>query len=145
VTLGTAPTPDLSAQVIWFKPAGVRTTYYTNGFLIYTNALGSRYVAPGRGTSVLNLTNGITVISGGDLAQTVTNLCGFGRNNTMTNAGSAKPILTFTPSTGLFKAGTALTNAPKAMGVVLQNQNQGRGYFLGTNQSGQVLIEQENQ
>ena len=57
-----------------------------------------------------------------------------------------KTSLTFTLPTGLFKG--SVTNAnPKTIsfnGVVLQKQNLGCGYFLGTNQSGRVQLRPSN-
>jgi hypothetical protein len=52
--------------------------------------------------------------------------------------------VTFTPATGLFTGSLPNPDAPSRTipfnGVVLQNQTNGWGYFLGTNQSGQVYL-----
>ena len=52
--------------------------------------------------------------------------------------------MTLSPSTGQFKGSfvdTAAVRTVSFTGVVLQKSTNGAGYFLGTNQSGRVLLE----
>jgi hypothetical protein len=53
--------------------------------------------------------------------------------------GSGNVSLTFSNSTGVFRGqfGPGQTMS----GVILQNQNNARGFFLGTNESGAVLLQ----
>jgi hypothetical protein len=55
-----------------------------------------------------------------------------------------KLTLSFTQSSGLFKGNLRTADHPKSIsfsGVVLQNQTNGSGYFLGTNQSGRIVLQ----
>jgi len=137
----------LGGDLFWFKPALPKTKYYPAAFSWETPAYGARYSAPGKGTNVLGLTNPLLTLAldGGNLGQKVTGTFTLNAKSQAKDATGKKGSLTFTPATGLFKGGVTNTVAPhKAItfnGVVLQNQTNGYGYFLGTNQSGEVFLE----
>jgi hypothetical protein len=77
----------------------------------------------------------------GDLPQSITYQVGLGPQILAVEPGAAK--LTCTTSSGLFKGSVMNPATGKLIsvnGIVLQNQNLAAGYFLGTNQSGSVVI-----
>ena len=145
ITFSNAPSEDLSGDVSWIKPVLATAKYYPGGFTFETVASGSVYTKPAIGQKVLELTNGELVLTGGNLAQNITNLVTLLANNKITNSSINKLTLTFTPATGLFKGTVvnpaALTSKPIAFnGVVLQKLSAAAGYSLGTNQAARVLL-----
>lgn len=140
-----APLDDLSGLVDWFKLTQPDMVYYPAGFTNQTTLLGSRYVAPSNSTTrVLALTNGAAILTGGNLSQAWTNDFILGSNNRVTNTSPNKFSTTLSLGTGLFKGSFLDTNVARTAsfsGALLQKSTNGFGYFLGTNQSGRVLIE----
>jgi hypothetical protein len=62
----------------------------------------------------------------------------------VTNSGPNKLAVTLSPGTGLFKGSfldTGVVRTATFSGALLQKSTNGAGLFLGTNQSGSVLIE----
>ncbi len=83
-------------------------------------------------------------LSGGDLAAAISDLIQITSNNRVTNLGSNKLSLALSPRTGTFGGSTGDPSTGKSLafsGVVLQKQNIGRGFFLGLDKSGEVMIE----
>jgi hypothetical protein len=81
------------------------------------------------------------VLAGGDLSQALTNPVVLNANNRVTS--SNKTSLAITLSTGLFRGNAPSLAVGKTIpfrGVLLQKQNRGAGFFLGTNQSGKVYF-----
>ena len=107
--------------------------------------VGSRYAAPVGTNKVLDLTGATLSFNGGNLAEDTTISVGMGPGSKVTNAPPPKLSLTFTLASGLFKGSYTPTNAgSKAVsfaGAVLQKGTNAAGYYLGTNQSGSVLLE----
>ena len=141
IAFTSTATNDLSGDLTWTKPGMASAKYYPGGFRVETAAWGSLYSPPATGQQVLNFSEGEVVLSGGNLTQGITNYIGLSPVNKVTSTN--KTSLTFTLPTGLFKG--SVTNAnPKTIpfnGVVLQKQNLGCGYFLGTNLSGRVWLQ----
>jgi hypothetical protein len=137
-------TGDAPAGILtWIKKGGAGGLY-PNGFTNEMELLGSRYTAPSPGIRILNMTNGSITLADGNLSQPITNLFLL-TNNTIramaiTNGWTMKLSLTKGTFTGGFNHPAMGTNAPFA-GALLQEQNFGGGYFLGTNQSGSLLLE----
>jgi hypothetical protein len=95
-----------------------------------------------KGTPILNFSAGQVWLEFGNLPESFTNRIVFGTNK-VTNLSSNKLILTLTTSSGLLKGSVVNPATGKAIlisGAVLQKQNIGSGYFLGTNQSGRVYF-----
>ena len=143
INYATTATSDLSGDLSWIKPPMPTAKYYPGGFTLEANATGSQYNPPAKGTAVLNISNGQIVLTGGGLGEGIVNYVTLGANNRVTS--TSKASLTFTLSSGAFR-GTVPNPAggrSKAIsfgGVVLQNQTLGKGYFLGSGQSGEVLF-----
>jgi hypothetical protein len=136
-------TNDIIGTLRWMKPSQPASKLYKAGFNVNSDATGSHYVAPVGTAKMLDITDGLVVLGGGNLPDS-SNPVTFGASSKLVNNGTNTLKLTFAPATGLFsgtfkEAGTARTYAIK--GAVLQRQNYGSGYAPGTNQSGRVVFE----
>jgi hypothetical protein len=135
---------DVSGSLNWIRPPVKTSKLYPDGFAMASAAIGSLYVAPvGVTERILEITNGMDTLSGGDLFEASTNALTLGTSSKVKNDGPNKLTVTFALPSGLFKgtlvqAGT--THIINFAGAVLQQANYGSGYFLGTNQSGRVLF-----
>ena len=122
-------------------------TSYPNGFKLHSTLSGSLYHPPdGANSRVVDLVNGLVLLSGGGLAEPSTNSVIFGADNKVTSAGPNKLTFKLTASSGLFKATltqTGTTERVNFAGAVLQKSREGSGYFLRLNQSGRVAFEAE--
>jgi uncharacterized repeat protein (TIGR02543 family) len=138
-----APLDDVSGSVMWFKPGLPDARYYPAGFTNLTTLTGSRYVAPTT-SRVLALTNGVMILTGGNLSQAWTNDFVLGANNRVTNTSPNKFTMTMSLATGLFQGSFLDTGVGRTVsfsGALLQKSTNGSGFFLGTDQAGRVLIE----
>jgi len=138
------PNDDVSGQLNWFRPAIKTSRLYPGGFAMTSAAGGSLYHAPvGKTSRVLQITNGLDILFGGDLPGTVTNAVTLEPPSKVVNDGSNKLTHTFALPTGRF-TGTLVDAVTKQHvtfnGVVQQKANYASGYFLGTNQSGRVVL-----
>jgi len=118
--------------------------FYPAGFTNQMTLTGSRYVAPVTSTNrVLELTNGVVVLSGGNLSQVWTNDVVFGANR-VTNTSPNKLSVTLSLSTGKFTGSFLDTGTVRTVsfaGALLQKSTNGSGCLLGTNEAGRVLIQ----
>jgi hypothetical protein len=126
--------------VTWIKAAGPGTLY-TNGFTNTSVLLGSVYSAAFQKTNGLALANPTIALRGGDLPVDVTNSVSVSGLETYTSADKTL-TLTISPAGGSFTGqyAPAKGKTVSLAGVVLQNAGVARGFFLGTNQSGAVLL-----
>ncbi len=137
---------ELGGDLAWSKPNLPKSKYYPAEFSWLTSVSGARYHPPGKGTNVLGLTSASLTLTleGGNLSRTVTSQFTLDANNQAKDASGKKVNVTFTPATGLFSGTVPNPDVPRKTvsfnGVVLQGQTNGWGYFLGTNQSGQVFL-----
>jgi hypothetical protein len=144
MTLAEGATSDVQGLLLWTKPhaGGV---FYPAGFITEVMAYGSRYVVPPAGTGALSLSNAVVVLAGGNLDSTFNEDVVFTPFNKVIPAppNPQKLVLTISASSGLFSGSflnpQTLRSSP-IRGVLLQKQNAGAGYFLGTNQSGSVFL-----
>jgi len=139
----SGPTNDLRGDVVWLKPNLATAKFYPAGFNFTTTASGFKYHPPAPGTAVLNFTNGIVALTGGDLAGSITNLIAIDTKNHVTNLSSNRLTVVFKSTTGTFTGRVTVPNTTQSLpfsGVLLQTLGIGQGYFLGTTQSGQALI-----
>jgi hypothetical protein len=139
--------PALGGDVSWSKPSA-KSQRYTTGFDWVTQASVARYTPPAKGLNAFGLTacNLTLSLSGGDLKETLASEFTLNAKSQVKAAPAAgKLSLTFTPSTGLFKGRAIDPTTKKGVsfgGVIMQNQTNGCGYFLGSTTSGQVLLSQ---
>jgi hypothetical protein len=130
----------ISGPIDWFKLPQATAKLYPGGFTNGTEAIGSIYQYT-NGLPVLGFTNGLLSLLNGDLAQSITNDVALGPDLPATDRSAIK--LTVKTSSGLFHGSVINPETQKPIsvkGIVLQNQNCGAGFFLGTNQSGSVLL-----
>lgn len=142
----TVTEDDMSGLLNWSKPANPKSKHYKLGFTTNTiEVIGSSYLPSTKTNAVLNLSAAEIYLDGGNLPLSLTNTFTLAAGSKVTDAGPHKLKLSFTAATGLFKGSLTPTNAGmKAIafsGVVLQNTTNAAGYFLGTNQSGAVTIQ----
>jgi len=128
---------ELTGKINWIKSPGFGP-YYTNGFNTNVVLVGDKYVVPTGQTSGLNFTNGTVILTGGNLVGSVSSLVNEVGGVTWETADKKTLTLTIAPKTGGFTGqyeGTAIS------GVVLPIEQVARGFFLGSNQSGEVLLQ----
>jgi hypothetical protein len=137
-----------TGKVSWIKTGSATNLLYLGGFTNVVEIIGSPYVAPGTGVRMLNITNGTTTFSDGNVVGTNSWDVTWATNNLVkpTSTASTKPTFTLTPKTGLLK-GTffhpGLGRMVPFSGAVLQWQNYAVGYFVGTNQSGMIMLQKK--
>jgi hypothetical protein len=143
LTFASTPDQDISGQVNWIKQTNIiHAKIYPAGFDYNSDASGSLFLSSP--PPVTTFSNGVVVLSGGNLAADASGIISVNSQNKVTasSPNSNKLRVTVTPSSGLF-SGSVLNSAGKPVnfsGVLLQKQGFGAGYFLGTNQSGTVFF-----
>jgi hypothetical protein len=145
VTFEPGPESDLTGLLQWIWPRRAARTYYSEGFSVETAVTGSRYAPPASGLSPWNWVNGTVELDGGNLSEPITGDVEFGGGNQLIPVAGALPQfkLKVQSATGAFSGSflhpeTGRTSSCR--GVVLQKQNLGAGFFLGSSQSGYVLV-----
>lgn len=131
---------SFNGDATWFKKP-VADRIYQNGFTNVTSVIGSRYAAA---APVLGINTGTVTLSGGNLSNSLTNEFTLSSNNVVTTIGTNGLSIKIALPTGLFNGKFIHPDTKKTAtikGVVLQQQNNARGFFLGTNQSGAVILE----
>ena len=142
VTFEDTGEQDFGGLINWIKQPNVKAKFYPDGFTIETNAPGSAYfsaVSPVTGFSA-----GQVVLRGGNLPSDIVNPISIGADNKVTDLSTNKLKLTISVKQGSFK-GSVLGPAGKTInynGVLFQKHNTASGFFLGTDQSGRVVISQ---
>jgi len=130
------PTGEFS----WTRLPSSAAKFYPLGFYSETGAAASLYTfSPG--TPLFTWSDGQIIMQGGNLSQPVTNTFSIDANNKVTSSDGLK--LTFTSASGTFKGTFINPNTGKPVpisGAVLENQDAGFGVFLGTDQTGSVMI-----
>ena len=131
---------DLRGETIWIKPGGLtgkNVLLYPAGFTNQLEVVGSSYVSPPVTTS-----NGAVVLSGGNLSQSVSNNFVLSKLKVQ-KSGPNQFYLGITNSTGVFQGWeiTPFNSKTRFQGVLLQKRDEGFGFFLGTNRTGQVWYE----
>ena len=149
VTFASTPSNDTPGLLLWTKKNGASSTFYPGGFTNEALTLGSRYVAPGRGTNAVTFSNSVVVLEGGNLAASLTNDVLLGALHKVTVSTNSTNQLKFTVTASSGKtSGSFLNPATRKKsllnGVLLQKQNLSGGYFLGTNQGGGVFFGRTN-
>lgn len=146
VNFTNLPQRTLTGNPAWIKCSG-NEGFYNAGFTNEIAIVGSGYTSPGSGGRTINITNGAVSLKDGNLPGPVTNLVTISDANKITMVQTNIPMKspTFTKSGGLLSGkfvhpATGVQTDMK--GVYLQNQNYVGGYFLGTNQSGSVKLQE---
>ena len=136
---------NASTLPIWVKQPVTNDRYYSNGFSMVSATLVARYVAPKGNTNALNWTSGQAIIGGGNLAEPLTNSIVLSNNQVRVTGGSISNLaLTISAQSGSFSGSFLAPSArtkTNVKGVLDQFNNVGAGWFLGTNQSGFILLQ----
>lgn len=144
LTLTNRTTDDVNGLLSWIKPALPPSKQYPGGFACETMTIGSHYVRPATGTNrVLNFSQTTIQFQDGNLAVPFTNTVTLSANNQITNLSSNKLTLAISVANGLFRGSVVDPSTDKPFsfrGALLQKQNIGCGFLLGTNLSSRVAF-----
>jgi hypothetical protein len=117
---------------------------YPAGFAVQRRLEAASYHAPGTGQPMMAWTSANLQCAGGNLSEPkvwpVTWVNGLLQ---VTGGPALRPILKVTPATGLWQVSfldPATGQALLAQGAFLQGPGYGAGWFLGSDQSGFVLL-----
>ena len=132
-------------QLSWLKQPGAPGTLDPNGFG-FTNGLPvlESLYSFASGTPVLNWTNGVIELDGGDLSSNLTYAVTLANNKL--SGTTNKLSLTLTTASGLFQGTVPAPGGRTSIsvsGVLLQGGNAGYGLFPGPTNTGSVYLEQE--
>ncbi|MDB6057143.1 MAG: putative Lysyl endopeptidase [Verrucomicrobiales bacterium] len=117
---------------------------YRAGFTNAVSLTGSTWIAPKNRTSGLNLTSPVITLTGGNLVSDLVPTAIFNPNTLTFSSTSPQLSLRLIPSIGLFDGhftDPATSRVRLINGVMLQNQNNARGFFMGADQSGAVRFD----
>jgi hypothetical protein len=138
---------DLNGTLAWTKPVQSTAKLYRNGFTNSVTAEGTRYTRPPAGTPALVVSNAacnvLFTAGAGTLSSFLSNSVTLDVANKMSPCVADGFKLKMTAATGLFSGSflnPASHKATKFNGALLQKQNLGAGFFLGTDQSGFVTL-----
>jgi lysyl endopeptidase len=132
---------DIHGPLSWIK-AQQSAKYYPDGFDVEVTGIGSLYQKPSTGTRIIDLSDATVSFDGGNLNNPFANSVTIDTNNKVANQSGNQLTMTFATSTGLFK-GTAKSPDHQNVsyrGAAFQKGNKAYGYFLGTDQSGSVVV-----
>jgi hypothetical protein len=135
-------TTDLTGLLNWIKRTQPTAKYYSGGFSNEVMAVGSRYIPPVN-TRVLNLTNAVAGFTNGNLTADFANHVTLGADNRIQNNSANALSMTIQKPNGLFNGSVTPPGGGSAQsfkGAILQKQNRGAGFLLGTSQSSQVSL-----
>jgi hypothetical protein len=145
ITFTNKTTSKLEGTAAWVKDSSAGGTYYASGFAVTGALKGSDFIAPPAGTRIISLTTGNVILSGGNLSTPITNSITLNVDNTITVDPSATNGLAISINTtnGTFTGqftdpSTSATRLLK--GVFLQSSTNAVGYFLGTDETGAILL-----
>jgi hypothetical protein len=127
------------SNVLWYKAPA--KGLYATGLTNVIQLTGSPWQAPAENTPALDLAAPVVILTGGNLAQSLTNAVSLENNLAF---AATNLTLNIKPSSGSFSGwfvDPATGRRDTISGVVLQNRNGAQGLFLGTNASGAVLLE----
>ncbi|MDB6029218.1 MAG: hypothetical protein JWM68_5441 [Verrucomicrobiales bacterium] len=148
ITFGSGNAYIYPPHPFWFKNPVSTGNLYRNGFTLTGPELvtsGNMRVAPVKGEHYLGFTNGVISLSDGNLPATIENDIVVNSNNVVSViSGTNRLAVSLTVTNGFFN-GRFVHPATHATvlirGGLVPADHLGLGYFLGTNQSGAVLIE----
>jgi hypothetical protein len=135
---------DFAGTLTWIKPVLTTAKYYSAGIAEQVQLVGSLYRPPTNRTDrLLTFSSGSVVFTAGNLALAFTNAVSYSDDNKIVNLASNKLTLTLSLPTGLFSGNVTVPGATRSTpfkGALFQKTDFGAGFFLGTNQSGRVLL-----
>lgn len=139
----TVNSNEVTGTASWIKPVSERDRLYTNGINADVTVVGSRFVRT-PGLPLANWTNAIVKLGGGNLVAPVTHSVALSSRNliTVTDENTDRLRLALSPA-GVVRGSFVhpATGRPVSVqGILLQNADTTRGYFLGITDSGYLNI-----
>jgi hypothetical protein len=138
----SSPATDLDGSVGWVKDAQPTARFYPGGFALDMSAVGELY-SPSL-TPIIPITTGTIFFSGGNFTSDFSNDVTISPDNKISNESANKLSLSFVLSSGVFNGSVTPPSGSRGIpfhGVVLQGSGLGYGYFLGSSESGSVVLE----
>jgi hypothetical protein len=145
VTFTNETDSDFNGLFNWFKQTQT-AKYYPAGFTNEAVLVGSHFLPPTPTNLVLHITNGVVAFTNGNVMPGFTNLVVLDAKGKVTNEGKNRMTLSLSKSSGTFTGTVTPPGTNRAVsfkGALLQKQNLGSGFFLGTNESGRVSLQGE--
>jgi acid phosphatase len=145
VTFTNETDRDFNGLFNWFKQTQT-AKYYPAGFTNEAVLVGSHFLPPTPTNLVLHITNGVVAFTNGNVMPGFTNLVVLDAKGKVTNEGKNRMTLSISKSSGTFTGTVTPPGTNRAVsfkGALLQKQNLGSGFFLGTNESGRVSLQGE--
>jgi hypothetical protein len=146
-TNDTASANDLEGRLYWTKPAGVPgTKLYPKGFAFgQTNWVAVAGSSWTNKSPLLNWSNGVVMLEGGNLAGAIANAIAVSASGKVTDQSHTNKLtMTITTASGLFSGSVTVTNGTRQTirfnGALHQKQNSGYGLFIGPSQTGPVFL-----
>ena len=140
---GGSSTEAVSGSLDWVKPSNAKAKYYAAGFATNFSITGSKYVRPVYSSvPVIDLVDGHVAFSQGNITPAFSNLVHFAANK-FTNLGDNRLSVSVSLSSGLFGGRVVNPTTGKSAsfkGALLQSENRGSGFLLGTNRSSRVTL-----
>lgn len=136
---------DVNGLVTWIKTADGTRRPYPEGFVLSPDAIiSSRYFAPSVTNRVLNLTNGVLSLFGGNLADLANVPVRLSANSRFTSTGSNRFAMSVFSANGIFRGSHTSQGSRQSVlfsGVVLQDDATALGFHVGTNRVGTALLQ----
>jgi hypothetical protein len=132
---------DIHGPLSWLK-AQQSTKFYPDGFDVEVTGIGSVYQKPSAGARIIDLSDATVSFDGGNLNSSFANSITIGTDNKVMNQSGNKLTVSFATATGLFKGTATSPDGQKVSyrGAAFQKVSRAYGYFLGTDQSGSVVV-----
>ena len=141
VTFTNSATTAIDESVaVWIKKSAAAGDYYGSGFSVSPTPMASTFEA----WDGMRTTNATVVLGGGNLTTPITNNVTVWYNTiTVDPAATNNLTLSIDPGNGYITGSftdPARNATNQIYGIMLQQTNMARGYFLGNNQSGYFLM-----
>jgi len=141
ITFTDDPGNELNGTLNWIKPVIAKAKYYPAGFTNQAAVHGCRFQGPPAGMPVLSFITGDLIFSGANLVQPITNRVLLDSGNKIRNLSPNKLTVVVVPASGSFSGTVADPSTARTLsfnGVVLQETENGCGFFTSSNLTGRV-------
>jgi hypothetical protein len=143
ISFSNEPPQTLTGWLSWIKPVSGPRTLYPAGFANLMTIAGSPFSSGS--LPLLAMTNATLTISNGNLAAPLSFKVALEGTNITKVGGSTNELsASINPANGVMTVKFGPTGArtdKAAQGVILQNQTNAAGWFIGTNESGAFWLQ----
>lgn len=143
LTFTNQASSDINGTVVWIKQANPAAAQYPAGFISDTKVVGSLYVPPTGANKSVNLSSAFVNFTAGNLASDFSNSVSVNAGSQVVNLSPNALTLTISSTLGSFTGQVAEPGSGVMHsfgGVVLQKQNAGFGFMLGSTRSSLVTL-----